>query len=294
MTPEAGRRVACVVVTRDRQELLRECLHAVLGQTAPVESVIAVDNASSDGTPRIVRKEFPEVELISLEENTGGAGGFATGVQAALEKEVEWLWLLDDDTIPRSDALEQLLACRWAEAGLPQPSLLASRVDAVDGNPHPLNAPMMRRRDPDALAAAAAAGLLAVRSSTFVSLLVPTRVVRQHGGPRRAFFFQADDIEFTARLLRDGHGYLVPQSVVEHRSPPPLAFVTDPFRFYFHVRNTVFMIRGEAWDVAERASLCWLVIESSGRFLLANRFSPRSLVTVVRAVAHGLAHARTP
>ncbi len=285
--PEGRPRVTCVVVTRDRKDLLRACLSAVLEQTAAIESVIVVDNASSDGTPAAVREEFPTVELIALEENTGGAGGFATGIDRALGDDVDWVWLLDDDTIPRPDTLEALLACPWEEAGLPEPSLLASRVDWADGNPHPMNAPMLRRRDPDALAAAAAAGLLALRSSTCVSLLVAAQALKVHGGPRPDFFFQTEDIEFTARLLRAGHGYLVPTSVVEHRTPTPHTFLTDHVRFYFHLRNTVRMIRDQAWEPPERASLSWAVFDSSARFLIANRFSPRSVATVVRGFLHG-------
>lgn len=288
MAADGRASVACVVVTRDRSELLRLCLQAVLAQTHAVERLVVVDNASSDGTAALVREEFPSVELIALGENVGGAGGFAAGVQAARRTAPDWVWLLDDDTIARPDALEALLAAPWEKAGLPEPSLLASRVDWTDGRPHPMNTPMLRRREPDLLAAAAGAGLLALRASTFVSLLVAARAVERHGGPVAGFFFQADDIEYTARILRTGHGYLVPESVVEHRTPTAHTFLGDPRRFYFHLRNTLFMIRGEAWEPAEKASLGWVVVDSSARFLIANRFSRESLATVLRALAHGV------
>ena len=288
MSDDARPRVACVVVTRDRRALLGKCLSALLAQTHPVERIIVVDNQSSDGTPELVRQEFPTLELIPLQENVGGAGGFATGIAIACDGEADWVWLLDDDTIARPDALEQLLACPWREAGLPEPALLASRVDWTDGNPHPMNTPMMRRRDPDGLAAAAAAGLLALRAATFNSVLVARPALERHGGPVAGFFFQADDIEFTARLLRTGHGYLVPESVVEHRTPTPHTFMGDPVRFYHHLRNTLFMIRGEAWDPSEKASLCWVVVDSAARFLAANRFSRASVTAVMRAIAAGL------
>ena len=65
-------RISVVIATRNRSpELL-----ATLGklQALPEKPrIVVVDNASSDGTPETVRRRYPEVELISLSENLGGA-----------------------------------------------------------------------------------------------------------------------------------------------------------------------------------------------------------------------------
>ena len=280
--------VACVVLTRDRWELLRQCLEAVLAQSRPVDRLIVVDNASSDGTPARVREQFPTAELVELTENSGASGGFVAGIRAAMASGPAWVWLLDDDTIARPDALERLLGAGWREAGLPEPALLASRVDWSDGRPHPMNMPILRRRDPDGLVRAAAAGLLRVRTATFVSLLLSGAAVRRHGVPCAAFFYQADDIEYTARILRDGHGYVVPDSVVEHRTPTPSTFLSDPVRFFFHLRNTLYMLRGTAWAPAEKAALLWVVVDSSARYLRLRRLSGESVMTVARAFRDGV------
>jgi GT2 family glycosyltransferase len=279
--------VASVVVTRDRRELLQACLAALRAQTHPLERMIVVDSASSDGTPDMLRAERPDVQLIALDENVGGAGGFHTGMAAARELGVDWVWLLDDDTIPRPDALAQLLAAPWREHGLPEPSLLSSRANWTDGEPHPMNRPILRRRDPQGLVDAAAAGLLPLRTATFVSLLVSKGAIERHGLPLAHFFFQADDIEFTARILRAEHGYFVPGSVVEHRTKSAHVALDDPLRFYHHLRNTIYMMRGAAWAPAEKAALGWLVVDSAAKYLAANRGSRESVVTVGRAVRDG-------
>ena len=278
--------VAAVVVTRDRRDLLRECLAAIAGQTTPPDRLIVVDNASSDGTPDMLRAEHPEAEVITLAENVGSSGGFAAGVEAGVASGARLLWLLDDDTVARPDTLERLLAAPWREAGLPEPSLLASRVDWTDGNPHPMNRGIVRRRDPRGYVAAARAGLIPMRAMTFVSLLVDVRAVERHGPPRRDFFLQADDIEFTARILRDGHGYLVPDSVVEHRTPSARDFVNDDFRFYFHLRNTLAMMRGGSWAPGEKAALGWTALDTSALFLRRNgRGGAKVIARAVRDAA---------
>ena len=43
-------KVAATILTRNRRDLLRQSLDAVLGQTRPVDHLIVVDNESSDGT----------------------------------------------------------------------------------------------------------------------------------------------------------------------------------------------------------------------------------------------------
>jgi len=285
---ESSNSVACVVVTRDRKDLLRECLKAVAAQTHLPQRVVVVDNASSDGTVAMVCDEFSGAQLVPLGRNVGSAGGFHAGLTAARDAGTRWLWLLDDDSIAEPDALQRLIEAPWREAGLPEPLLLASRVNWTDGTPHPMNTPMLRRRDPNRLVQAAGAGLLPLRATTFVSLLVAGAAIERHGPPRPEFFLQADDIEFTARLLRSSYGYLVPDSIVEHRTKTPHTFLTDPVKFYFHVRNTLFMIKGASWSNAEKAALGWVVFESIVRFLVRYGLNTSNIRTITGALRHGL------
>jgi GT2 family glycosyltransferase len=282
-------RVCAVVVTYNRCELLRACLTALLAQTRPLDRILVVDNASSDGTPELLAREFPTVDARRLARNEGGTGGFHEGMKAAAA-DAEWLWLLDDDTVARPDALERLLAGVERAPEGPRPVLLASRVEWTDGRAHPMNMPIVRRRDVDDLVAACERGLLPLRAATFVSLLVACSAVGGHGLPYKPFFFQADDIEFTARVLRAERGYCVPDSVVEHRTKAPHDALSDPDgrRFYFHARNTVHMLRGQAWAPHEKPALAWVVVESSVRYARANRWRLGSLLTVARAVIAGL------
>ena len=90
-------KVCAVVVTYNRKELLRQCLHSVLQQTRPLDCILVVDNASTDGTLDLLNAEFSNVEQLKLPTNTGGAGGFKAGMQWAYCKGYEWVWVMDDD-----------------------------------------------------------------------------------------------------------------------------------------------------------------------------------------------------
>lgn len=103
-------KITAVLVAFNREKLLREALEALAAQRRPVDRLVVVDNASSDGS-RAVAEELLEAwgeraRFIPLEENTGGAGGFAVGIAAALtEQDVDWVWVMDDDTVPGPEAL---------------------------------------------------------------------------------------------------------------------------------------------------------------------------------------------
>ena len=278
--------IAAVVVTYQRRDLLRDCLHAVQAQTHPPDEVIVVDNASRDGTAAMLREEFPEVRVITLLENRGASGGFYAGMEAASER--EWAWVLDDDTIARPDTLERLLAALDRVPPGPPPALLARRVDWSDGRPHPMTVPLVERRDVAALVEGVDAGLLPIRATTWVSLLISGATLRRYGLPEPGYFFQSDDIEHTARSLRHERGYMVADSVVEHRTRAPDSAVTDANleKLYYANRNSVHMLRGEAWATSEKPFIAYGIARSSIAFVRAHR-SREAVTTMLRAVRDG-------
>jgi GT2 family glycosyltransferase len=232
--------VHAVVVAYNRRELLRVALQALTDQTHQVDRVHVVDNASSDGTSEMVSEQFPQMHLHTLEANTGGAGGFAAGIAYAVDEGADLIWLMDDDTVPTSTALAELLRARDA-ADVRPPALVASRVVWTDGRDHPMNTPRVRPRvSSEERSAAASLGCLPIRSASFVSVLVDAQAVREVGLPEAEFFLWNDDFEFTTRMLRRRRGLYCPSSVVEHRTRTFGSTNADPGeRFYFEVRNKV-------------------------------------------------------
>src|SRR5665647_927267 len=102
-------RVVAVVVAYNRRDLLLEVLDALARQETPLEKVVVVDNSSTDDSAAVAQAAGPLVDLVELERNTGGAGGFAAGLAVALERHSpDWVWMMDDDTVPTESALPEL------------------------------------------------------------------------------------------------------------------------------------------------------------------------------------------
>jgi len=242
------------VVTWNRRELLAESLRAITGQSTPPQAVVVVDNASDDGTAAMLRTDFPDVDVVTARSNTGGAGGFALGLDRALASGADTLWLMDDDTVPEPTALEELSRAR-VRYGSPAPAVVASRVVWSDGRDHPMNTPRAKPgMRADERQAAARVGCVPIRSASFVSILVDAAGVRERGLPVADYFLWNDDFEFTTRLIRGRRGLFCPRSVVVHKTKAFAGIDVDPGdRFFYEVRNKVWLFsRSRGLNPAEK------------------------------------------
>ncbi len=212
--------VCAFVLTRNRKELLVECVRALLGQTRPPERVLILDNASTDGTEALLRAEGildrPEVTFHRMVRNTGGAGGYSEGVRIGAELGTDWLWLMDDDAEPRPDALERLLAA--PPAGDPGTAVLCNRVETLDGSIDVLHRCSLGRFiRPLPKEAYIPGRYVSVGAASFVGFMVRTDVVREVGLPRAEFFIAYDDADYSIRVRPHGAILLVPESVIVHK-----------------------------------------------------------------------------
>ncbi|BCT76686.1 hypothetical protein SCMU_25280 [Sinomonas cyclohexanicum] len=286
-------RVVAVVVSYNRRELLARSLEALAAGERLPDALVVVDNASTDGSPDyLAGLEFPfAYELVRLDTNTGGAGGFAAGIAAALaHHRPDLLWVMDDDTMPQRDTLAEAVRLWTAYPETDRPAFIASRVVWTDGRDHPMNTMRDRWDASDAdRAFAAAHRARVIRSASFVSLFVDADAVRAHGLPVADFFLWNDDFEFTMRLGRHRLALASLDSVVEHHTRIYDSFTVDVGeRFRFEVRNKIWtFFRSPALAPAEKVLYGASTVRRWGRMVLG---SPRPRV-VLRAGLAGLREA---
>jgi len=113
------RSVSVVVVTYNSEQHIETCLSHLEGRG---HEVVVVDNASSDGTVELVRRRFPDVRVIPLEENIGYGAANNVGIDATTGP---YVLVLNPDAWPLGDAIERLVDA--AEAS-PHAAIVAPRL----------------------------------------------------------------------------------------------------------------------------------------------------------------------
>lgn len=116
-----------IVLNWNGREHLGTCFGALAAQTFRDFETIFVDNGSSDNSIEYMRREFPWVRVVVLENNRGFSGGNAAGVAIA---EGRAIVLLNNDTRPEPDWLEMLSRCAQLQPGV---GMIASHLTDWDG-----------------------------------------------------------------------------------------------------------------------------------------------------------------
>jgi len=134
-------RLTVLVITWNGWSDTRRCLESVRASALESAEVLVFDNASSDGTPDHVAREFSDARLIRNPQNLGHTVGFNRAMAYARG---EYVLVLDSDTELDGDTVAQLLAfiAGRADVGMVAPRTLNSDGSVQESArrfPRPIN-----------------------------------------------------------------------------------------------------------------------------------------------------------
>lgn len=238
--------VVTIVVTYNRLNLLKENIDALLLQTVSTD-ILIIDNNSTDGTREYIDNLNNEkIKYKNTGKNLGGAGGFAYGIKKATEMGYKYAWIMDDDSIPESNALEMLMDV--VGTGIPF-SFLASMVYWTDGRIFPMNRPTIQTIKDENVSMIRNCKVFPIENCSFVGCFFPLNLTYQVGLPISEFFIYGDDSEYTRRLRRIAPAYWVMNSEIVHKAPTidgadiATADYSRIQRFFYQVRNGIYISR---------------------------------------------------
>lgn len=220
---EKMERVIALVVTYNRKKLLAQCLESLFAQTYNLDRILVINNCSTDGTELLFEEKGKfynkQIEFITMKKNLGGAGGFEKGFKIAAQYDYDWLWIMDDDTIPEEDALENLLKSK-EKINNSNISFLASTV--YGPNKEPMNVPKLLDKPTENGYSDwyfnLEDGIVPISEATFVSLLINKKAINKLGFPIGEYFIWGDDTEYTRRIVNGfGKAYFCGKSKVLHK-----------------------------------------------------------------------------
>lgn len=203
-------RIAAVVVTYNRLDLLKECINSIRQQTRKLDEIIVVNNSSTDGTLEWLNDQ-KDLTVVT-QENSGSAGGQYTGIKTAYKKGYDWIWCMDCDVIAETKALTNLLT--YNEYPLDNIGFFTSTIYFKDSQLAYANIPELS--DPySVLNSIAQNNSIPIISASFGSVIFPRHVIKKVGLPSKDFFIWGDDAEYTLRIIQNGYkGYMVPNKSI--------------------------------------------------------------------------------
>ncbi|MDR0994231.1 MAG: glycosyltransferase family 2 protein [Verrucomicrobiota bacterium] len=177
-------------------------------------SVFVVDNGSTDGSPMRLKARFPEVEFIDLPDNIGFGAANNVVLRRAREHGIPFVWLLNNDAVPKPDALDAMLK-RMQE--LPRAGAVGSLIRAAEP-PHRVQAwgggtvntwlAMVRH---------AVTPQTPIDFLTGASLLLRMQALEETGFFDEAFFLYWEDTDLCCRLKDAGWILAVADGTVFHQ-----------------------------------------------------------------------------
>lgn len=262
-------RVCAIVVTYNRKNLLKKCIENLISQTIPLNTIFLIDNCSNDNTQQAIfewgytDQEYIKTNIeykkiisysdqlinfiyIKLAQNIGGAGGFNYGLRKAYSYNFDWYWIMDDDTEPRPDTLENLL--NISEVQNQHIGYVCSKVLwKYDHTPHIMTIPAISSIvNGVPFNFFSNKNLFVIKSCAFVSVIFAHAAIQECGLPIKEYFIWNDDVEYTSRISQAGYiGIYNNSSIVYHNTPQNMGAdifkdsISNLWKYRYGVRNEV-------------------------------------------------------
>ncbi len=216
--------VAAVVLGWNHRRDSAECISSILGTGYPALSVWYVDNGSGDGAPEFLRRKFADITVVELGENKGLVGGYNAGIQSALDANVAYVCVFNNDVVVQPGAFQALVnvAQVTKRAGLLVPKIvLYSDADTI------WSAGARERRFPPGIVQRGMGAsssdrrfdqVQPVEYATSCAWMMSSKMVREVGLFDSDYSFYYSDYEYCRRSTLLGWQIIyVPDAVVRHK-----------------------------------------------------------------------------
>jgi hypothetical protein len=232
-------KVLCVILSFNGCNDTIDCLKSLEHNRPDGFDIIVVDNASEKGVVEELRSYFPKVEIISLEENIGWAGGNNVGIRFGLERGYDWICLLNNDTVfPDGAARDWYQSLRRLNPCLAHPSIYYWDEPTV-AQLHP-------GRDNNTYAFSPKGdknGNYFMDYAYGACLAVHRSVIELIGLLDERFFLQLEETDYFFRSKTRGYESICCSNVkIYHKESRAFGGKRTPMKTYYSIRNALLLI----------------------------------------------------
>ena len=218
------------------------CLRSLLKSDYGNLSVLLVDNGSPDGSGERIRLSFPEIEFLQTGQNLGYTGGNNRGIKWALERNADYVLILNNDTVLDPCAVSKLVDTAESsdqQVGGVAPKVLyydePERIWYAGGEFSPIKGLGLHWRDGELDRSDEAEKTREITFMTGACCLLSAEALTELNGFDEDFFAYVEDAELSLRMRQAGYQiYYQPSARVLHHCSLP---GTPPSPFQIRQRD---------------------------------------------------------
>ncbi len=294
--------VATVILNYNGRHYLERFLPYFRSSRFANEKIYVVDNASTDGSVRWLKKTYPEIGCVALDKNSGYAGGYN---QALATIEAKYFAIVNSDIEITPQWLDPIVTMMEKDPGIAavQPKVLSeSRKGhfeyggASGGLMDSLGYPFCRGRVLQTVERDTGQydDTFPIFWASGAAFVIRSDVFREVEGFDTDYFAHQEEIDLAWRLLLKNHKiFCCPESVVYHVGGGTLSY-GSPQKVYLNFRNnliTLFKYLPKT-DLIPIVSLRWALDGLAGmRFVVKGQFS--NAFAIIRAHFYIYGHVRS-
>lgn len=283
--------VAAVIVTYNRLEKLKIALKCYERQTLLPKYLVVVNNCSTDGTKEYLDEWVKNVSyikkiVINTDNNLGGSGGFYIGQKKALELDVDWIYLSDDDAYPEESYFFKINNF-LKDKNINDISAVCGKVDQPKKNNghcvylnkwnYPLYTYIPDKEYVEKK-------VIDIDGTSFVGICINRRILLKAGLVNKDYFIWFDDFEQCYRLKKYGSIYALSNCKIYHDISSEDIGLS--WKTYYGFRNTANFIKNNL-KMQMPYLITLMILRSCMSFLLKSH-SIKELKVRLTAIKDGL------
>lgn len=268
------KKVCVVIVTYNRSKYLCNLLNELYNQTYVIDTIIILDNHSTDNTQEILidkgiinhKDNVLEDKLYQSDRdnikyyyyysstNSGGSGGFnkAFSIFNKIDNKFDYLWVMDDDVLPEKDCLEKMVNNMSDEYGLCLPNRSDDKFKDYAVIRHNMKNPFVVYMQRKTKIYNLDKEYYDIQDMPFEGPLIDVNVVKKVGLPDKDYFIFYDDTDYCRRCLKYTKAKLISNAIL-HKQIIPKENKSSKmnWRNYYSYRNCIYFDKtyGENWFV---------------------------------------------
>lgn len=241
-------KIEAIIVTFNRLNDLKECLRKYDEQIDKIDSLVVINNCSTDGTKEYLEKwksinaEYDK-KIVHLEENTGGSGGFYEGLKFAMQDNADWVWLHDDDAFLYDDTIQNL---RKAIEQYNKNDISAicgmvyDKENIALDHRRIIKKGFIKNKDKCIDAKLYNQDVFELNEFSYVGVAINVKKLYEVGITNKDFFIFLDDTEHSYRLSQKGKILCFPEIKIRHDNKYQETNHIANWKLYYSIRNNIY------------------------------------------------------